>query len=207
VGGTVTGMSPESNPPPPAAGAPRARRVDAERNRAALLTAARRVFDERGPDAPLDDIARNAGLANATLYRHFTTRAELIVAVYAEEVAELGALAERLLDASDPDQALADWLRAFVRHVAAKRDLALALPEKPDGQRGALFAAWHATMHAGAERLLERARAAGAVRSEIRAADLLALATGIALTGLPDDRLALLLGLVRHGYATPSGAD
>jgi AcrR family transcriptional regulator len=198
-------MSPERNPRRPAPGS-RAPRADAERNRAALISAARSVFEQHGPAAPLDDIARTAGVANATLYRHFATRADLIVAVYAEEVAELDALARRLLDAVDSDQALTDWLLAFMLHVATKRDLALALPDQPDGRRGALFDDWHAAMLAGAERLLGRARAADTVRADIGAADLLALAAGIALTGLPNDRLEWLLGLARHGYAIPRPA-
>jgi AcrR family transcriptional regulator len=110
------------------------------------------VFDEHGPEVPLDELARTAGVANATLYRHFATRAELILAVYAEEVVGLGELAEQLLDAGDPEHALTDWLRAFVRHVADKRDLALA--------------------------------------------------TGIAMTGLPDDRLERLFAPARYGYPT-----
>jgi AcrR family transcriptional regulator len=194
-------MSPESNSKRPVR-VSRARRADAERNRAALIAAAGRLFDERGPGVSLDEIARRAGVANATLYRHFATRAELILAVYADEVAGLDELSEQLLDAGDPDQALTDWLRAFVRHVTQKRDLALALPDEPDGRRGALFADWHATMRTAVERLLARARSAGSVRTEIRAGDLLALATGIALTGLPDERLELLLALARSGYAT-----
>jgi AcrR family transcriptional regulator len=187
-------MSPESNP--------RAPRIDGERNRAALVAAARRLFDDRGPDTPLNDVAVAAGVANATLYRHFATRADLIVAVYTQEVSELSALAKRLLRATDPAQALSEWLLAFVRHVAAKRDLAQALPDTRDGRRGTLFAEWHTIMHTDAERLLDRAQAVHAVRSEIRATDLLALANGIALTRLPDDRLQALLHVVRHGYAT-----
>jgi AcrR family transcriptional regulator len=193
-------MSPESTAGRPA-GRPRVRRADAEQNRAALLTAARQLFDERGPDVPLDEVARRAGVANATLYRHFATRAELILAVYAGEVTELGDLAGRLLQASDPDRALTDWLRAFAEHVATKRELALALPDGPGDRRGALFADWHAAMHAACERLLERARAAGFIRAGVQASDLLALVSGIATTGLPGDRIEALLALIRSGYA------
>lgn len=196
-------MSPENKPsqnkPSPLAG--RARRVDATRNRDALLLAARRLFDEQGPDVPLDEIAKAADVGNATLYRHFPTRAELIVAVYAEEVADLREASERFLDRPDPDEAFADWLCAFVQHVATKRDLALALPDEPGGNRGALFADWHATMREAASRLLARAQAVGTIRGEVRAEDLLALATGIALTGLPTRRLDVLLDVVRHGYS------
>jgi AcrR family transcriptional regulator len=151
----------------------------------------------------LDDIARGAKVANATLYRHFPTRVELIVAVYAEEVSELRELSERLIDQPDAIEALAEWLRAFVHHVATKRDLALALPDEPNGKRNALFGAWHATMHDAAIRLLTRAQAADAVRADLSAGDLLALATGIALTGVAKSRLDQLLDLIRHGYSSP----
>jgi len=193
-------MSPERTAERPA-GRSRVRRADAEQNRAALLAAARYLLDERGPDVPLDEVARRAGVANATLYRHFATRAELILAVYAGEVAELSDVAGRLLQASDPDRALTDWLRAFAHHVATKRELALALPDGPDDRRGTLFADWHAAMHTACERLLGRAHAAGCVRPGVQASDLLTLVSGIATTGLPADRIEALLSLIRSGYA------
>jgi len=176
----------------------RARRIDATRNRAALVTAARRLFDERGIDVPLDEIAKRTGVANATLYRHFPTRAELIVAVYATELEDLRQASDDLLDGPDPGQALADWLRLFVHHVATKRELALALPD--DSQRGALFTSWHATVRDAASQLLDRAHDAGAVQGDITTTEILALANGIALSGLPSTRLDALLDLVRRGY-------
>jgi AcrR family transcriptional regulator len=163
-----------------------------------LIVAARRLFDERGPDVPLDEVAKVASVANATLYRHFPTRAELIVAVYAEEVAQLKQAGERSLQRPDPGEALDDWLRAFIHHVASKRDLALALPD--DSERGALFSDWHAAMQDAASQLVHRARESGAVHADVQASDLLALAAGIALTGLPTTRLDALLDLTRDGY-------
>jgi AcrR family transcriptional regulator len=195
-------MSPESASGRTTRGRRRTRRVDAERNRGALLAAAKRLFEARGPDVTLDEIARTAMVANATLYRHFPTRAELIVAVYAEEVAELSKLSDRLSDSHDPARALTDWLRAFLQHVATKRELALALPDEPDSERSELFAGWHATMHHAASRLLTHAQDAHAVRAELDAIDLLALTTGIALTGLPPARLEMLLDLARDGYGS-----
>jgi AcrR family transcriptional regulator len=191
-------MSSESQPIGRASTRPR--RVDAERNRAALLTAAQQLFDERGTDVSLDEVAKTAKVANATLYRHFATRADLIVAVYAQEVIDLDRFSDRLVDHADPDQALTDWLRVFVHHVATKRDLALAIPDEPHGDRDGLFASWHATMETAAARLLARAQHAGTVRSELTTADLLAVASGIALTGLPEDRLDALVDLIRNGY-------
>jgi AcrR family transcriptional regulator len=174
--------------------------VDAERNHAALLTAARQLFDERGTDVPLDEVAKNAKVANATLYRHFATRVDLIVAVYAEELTDLDRFSELLMNHPDPDQAFTDWLRAFIHHVGTKRHLAQAVPDEPEGDRGALFADWHAAMEIAAARLLARARQHGGIRTGFTAADLLAVTSAIALTGISEDRLDVLLDLIRNGY-------
>ena len=190
VRGSVPGMSPE-----------RRRRVDATRNRDALIAAAARLFAEHGPQVGLDHIAREAGLANATLYRHFPTRAELIVAVYAEEVRDLTALADQLLALPDPGEALDTWLRAFTRHVASRRELAQSLPDSPEHQRAELFTAWHQAMHTSAEQLYERAQKQGATRAHVKVAELLALCAGIALTANSAQTLDALLELTRNGYA------
>ncbi|MEV5963273.1 helix-turn-helix domain-containing protein [Kribbella sp. NPDC051952] len=188
-------MSPENQPT-----RTRSRRVDAERNRAAILAAARRLFDERGAEVALDEVAKSAQVANATLYRHFATRADLLVAVYAEEVVELDELSQRLLGRTDPAQALTDWLRAFVHHVATKRDLALAIPDEPDSDRGTRFNEWHSTMRTAAERLLTRAQESRAVRPEVAVTDLLALASSIALAGRTPAGVDAMLDLIRDGY-------
>jgi len=68
-------------------------RVDAARNRAKIIEAAREAFRSRGYDAPLDDIAKAAGVGAGTLYRHFPTRESLVDAV-------MQAWAERVNDTS-----------------------------------------------------------------------------------------------------------
>ena len=181
-------------------------RADARRNRDLLLAAAKEVFAERGADAPLDDVARRAGVGNATMYRHFPTREELIVAVYSDEVTELCGRGEALLAEERPDDALFVWLEAFTAHVETKRELALALTDDRTGRRSELFGRWHDAMRATAEALLDRARRDGTVRPDVRAADLLALANGVALTGDGGTRTRRLLALVRRG-ATVSGDD
>lgn len=169
-------------------------RADARRNYETLLAAAKDVFAEDGPDAPLDDIARRAGLGNATLYRHFPTRRDLLVAVYAGEVADLCAYAEKLRDA-DPVDALFEWLRVFVEHVVSKRDLAMV-------EAGSELAdSWHTAMTSAAGALLKRAQKSGAVRREVAVTDLLWLANGIALGGADDTRARRLLDVVREGVA------
>jgi AcrR family transcriptional regulator len=177
----------------------RSRRADAQRNRDLLLAAAREVFSERGADAPLDEIARRAGIGNATMYRHFPDRRELLIAVYADEVAMLCARGDALLEDQSPQDALFTWLRAFIAHVAGKRELALAIPR--GGQRPALFESWHNAMHATASRLLTQAQSAGTASADLDPADLLALASGIALASADTQQAERCLALIRHGTA------
>jgi AcrR family transcriptional regulator len=169
-------------------------RADAKRNREALLAAARDVFAERGMDAPLDEIAKRAGIGNATMYRHFPTRQDLIVAVYADEVATLCGLGPELLAEHEPGEALFRWLREFVAHVATKRKLALSVTE----HRSALFGEWHAAMTATGQELLTEAVRAGAVRDDVTVVDLLTLTMGIAAHGTAEQH-EHLLALIRHG--------
>ncbi|MGW5719381.1 TetR/AcrR family transcriptional regulator [Amycolatopsis sp. NPDC003865] len=179
----------------------RARRSDARDNHALLLAAAKEVFAEDGPDAPLDRVARRAGVGNATMYRHFPSRRELVIAVYASEVESLTSAAR--LDTADPGAELFTWLTAFVEHVRDKRALAWSLTT-PAGDHETLFAQWHAAVNETAANLVDRAKAAGAVTGDTDALDLLLLATGIALAGAPD-RAGRLLDLVRRGVSAPGG--
>ncbi|MEV4754406.1 TetR/AcrR family transcriptional regulator [Micromonospora sp. NPDC049559] len=155
-------------------------RADASRNAARLLAAAREVLAEAGNDAAFDVIARRAGVGNATLYRHFPTRADLLVAVYADEVTTLCERGTRLLDSADPIGALFAWLDEFVVHIATKRALALAATEGTNERRTALFHQWHAAITSTAERLIRHARPA--LRSDVTATDVLTLASGAALS-------------------------
>jgi AcrR family transcriptional regulator len=79
----------------------RSLRADAERNRERILAAAREVFAERGLDAPFDAIAQRAGVGQATLYRRFPRREDLIVACFAPKLAEYAAAVEEALRAPD----------------------------------------------------------------------------------------------------------
>lgn len=173
---------------------PRPLRADAQRNRDLLLAAAARVFAERGTDAPLDDVARSAGVGNATMYRHFPTRSDLLAAVYADEVAHLCTRAEELRQAESPQEALHEWLRLFMEHITTKRDLALAATDKT-----ALHAEWHRSMLDTASALLEEAKRAGAVRADLDVRDLLTLVRGITLAATDQAQAERLLSLVSWG--------
>lgn len=184
------GMSPDRRRGP---------RADASRNAALLLAAARELIEEGGNDVALDEVARRAGVGNATLYRHFPTRADLLVAVYADEVSALCHRGGTLLDAPSPLDALFAWLDEFVVHVATKRPLALAATEGVSGRRTPLFDEWHASITATATALVERARPA--LRPDVTTADVLALASGAALAGTrPQARH--LVRLMRTGLAS-----
>ncbi|HEX3785607.1 MAG TPA: helix-turn-helix domain-containing protein [Pseudonocardiaceae bacterium] len=189
-------MSPGADP----TGQPiRPLRADARRNRELLSAAAREIFTERGTDAPLDDIARRAGVGNATMYRHFPTRSDLIVAVYADEVAQLCADGERLAEELPAGEALFRWLREFIAHVSVKRELAKAIADDRGDSRSTLFGQWHAAMHATAATLLDKAHQAQAVRADLTVTDLLTLANGLAQTGAGPVQTERLLRLVREG--------
>ncbi|TQS39492.1 TetR/AcrR family transcriptional regulator [Cryptosporangium phraense] len=165
-------------------------RADAARNASAIVEAAGELFAERGPDVPIDEVARRAGVGNATLYRHFPTRSDLLVAVYGGQVAEL---------CRQADDDLFEWLDAFVVHVSTARGLARAITDNPDGRRSALFEEWHALITETAGRLLVGAQEAGEVRADIGARDLLVLLSAVTVASTDTTHARLLLRILREG--------
>ena len=159
--------------------AARALRADARRNVERLIEAARDAFATLGPTAPLDDIARAAGVGSGTLYRHFPNRTALMEAVYRANVQRLCADGERLAATEPPAQALLGWLRGFVTVVSEKRGLAAALTE--EGRTSELFAQCHTMINATGTQLVERAKAAGALRDDVAVGDVLRMAKAFAL--------------------------
>jgi AcrR family transcriptional regulator len=107
--------------------APR-KRADARRNEETVLDAAAAAFVTSGVEVPVRDIATKAGVGIGTIYRHFPTRADLIVAVYRHQVeacAEAGPVL--LANSSTPHAALAQWINLFVDFLVTKHGLAAAL--------------------------------------------------------------------------------
>ncbi|WP_420881321.1 TetR/AcrR family transcriptional regulator [Rhodococcus sp. (in: high G+C Gram-positive bacteria)] len=106
----------------------RTKRADARRNEQALLDAAAAVFVTSGVDAPVREIAARAGVGMGTIYRHFPTRPELVVAVYRHQVEACADAGPRLLDESPtPEAALRAWVALFVEFLVTKHGLAGAL--------------------------------------------------------------------------------
>ncbi|GAA5156202.1 MULTISPECIES: TetR/AcrR family transcriptional regulator [Amycolatopsis] len=157
---------------------PRPMRADARRNYERLVEVARQVFAELGPEAPLDDIARRAGVGPGTLYRHFPNREALIAAVYRADIENLARQAHELAERYEPGEALARWLRVHVDFGVRKRALAGALKAAMD-RDSEVFAACKVELNAAAEMLVWAAQQAGAVRWDIEPRDVLLMAHGI----------------------------
>lgn len=136
-------------------------RADARRNRDAIISAARGVFD-RGDEVRFDDFAALAGVGVGTLYRHFPTREALTAAVYTGEVA---ALCDRAHDQARPaGENLDAFLRGFVEYVVAHVGLARALAAVVDP---ASLADGGIQLERTVAELLERAAADGVIRDDV----------------------------------------
>ncbi|HEY1821024.1 MAG TPA: helix-turn-helix domain-containing protein [Trebonia sp.] len=156
---------------------PKRPRVDAERNRARLLDAARAAFASGQAPVTLEQIARDAGVGIGTLYRHFPTREALIEALYREEVATLCASASDLLRAHAPDRALRAWMDRFAAYVAAKREMAEAL--RAVFASGAVTVSQaRAELTVAVQTILDAGIADGSLRADVRSEDIVALIVG-----------------------------
>jgi AcrR family transcriptional regulator len=155
-------------------------RADSLRNRDLLLTAAKAAFTEAGADAPLEDIARRAGVGIGTLYRHFPTREALIAAVYAREVGQLAASADALLAERSAGEALEAWLNLLIDYMATKRVVAPALRADP-GEGSRVYASSGAAILPTLERLTLAAHAAGDIRTDIGFDDILRMMSGLSI--------------------------
>jgi AcrR family transcriptional regulator len=147
-------------------------RSDARENRERLLQAAGEHFAIGGPDVSLEAIARAAGVGIGTLYRHFPTREALIEAVYRNEVDQLCTAADELLAEQPPAQALAEWMERFVGYATTKRGLRGAL-KSIAGTRSDLFSTTRERLLAAIGELLDAGIAAGQIRPDVTAEDVL----------------------------------
>jgi AcrR family transcriptional regulator len=164
------------------------RRADAQRNYERLLAAAETALNAHGVSASLDDIAKAAGVGNATLYRHFPTREKLIEAVYDHRIRTLCAAAREVSATQEPARALHDWLRAVVVHITESRVLAdafMAAQQGPADAEPPQIAAWHGAVREAALPLLTAAQDAGAARPDLDVAEMMALTTAVARAGNP----------------------
>ncbi|WP_048862790.1 TetR/AcrR family transcriptional regulator, partial [Acidisphaera rubrifaciens] len=166
----------------PARPRPRAPRADARRNRERVLESAKAVFSAGGPEASLEAVARHAGVGIGTLYRHFPTREALFEAVYRREVDQLAELAEALkTEPGSPTEALRRLLHANVAFVATKKGMSAALALAAHNAPGLIaYSFERLTVAIGG--LLDRAVAAGEIRGDIGAEDVLRTLVGLCYT-------------------------
>jgi AcrR family transcriptional regulator len=140
------------------------KRADARRNEQALLAAAAAVFVRSGVDAPVRDIAAEAGVGMGTIYRHFPTRADLIIAVYRHQVDACAEAGPALLASSGtPHAALTQWIDLFVDFLTTKHGLAAAL-QSDKARFETLHAYFLDRLVPVCAQLLDAAAAAGEIR-------------------------------------------
>jgi AcrR family transcriptional regulator len=162
----------------PEAPPPRRPRADALRNRERVLEAAKVVFSTGGAGASLEAVAKQAGVGIGTLYRHFPTREALFEAVYRREVEQLVALAGQLAAEAKPLEALRRWMHANVGFIATKRGMSAALAVTM--QSTSHLAAFSLDrFRAAVETLRARAVAAGEIRDDVSAEDMLRTVVGM----------------------------
>ncbi len=145
-------------------------RKDAERNRGLLLEAAREVFGEQGIEAPLEEIARRAGVGIGTLYRRFARRDDLLEALFRTKVEEYVRASEEGLAAADPWRGFCAYVERICAMQAADRGftdvLAATFP------RVAGLEARRAEVRANVKALIARAQACGELRLDFVFGDL-----------------------------------
>ncbi|MEV5745589.1 helix-turn-helix domain-containing protein [Microbispora rosea] len=185
--------------------AARPRRADARRNEKTLLDAAAAVFVASGVDAPVRDIAAKAGVGTATIYRHFPTRADLIIAVYRHQVEACAEAGPALLASSaTPYAALERWIGLFVDFLVTKHGLAAVL-RSDDAGFDVLHAYFLDRLVPVCARLLDAAAAAGEIRSDIPAIQLMRGVGNLCIGAEhdPDYDARRLAGLLIAGLRLP----
>jgi AcrR family transcriptional regulator len=150
----------------------RPKRADARRNEETLLEAAAAVFVKSGVDAPVRDIAAAAGVGLGTIYRHFPTRADLVIAVYRHQVDACAEAGPVLLASSTPHAALSRWVGLFVDFLTTKHGLAAAL-QSDSARFETLHAYFLDRLVPVCAQLLDAAAAAGEIRPGVDAHGLL----------------------------------
>jgi len=181
-------------------------RADARRNRDRLLAAARDAFAATPDAAPLDAIARAAGVGIGTLYRHFPTREALVEAVYSAELDEVVSSAPALLDELDPASALRAWMTRYAAFFKVKRGMSDTL--RAGRASGAIATpATRERITSTLSTMLRSGARDGSLRPDVDPEDVTVLLLGVFLsTAAIDavDRTEGLLDLILDALRPPS---
>ncbi|WP_432842317.1 TetR/AcrR family transcriptional regulator [Dactylosporangium sp. CA-092794] len=208
-------MSEDPSPPRRSRGP----RSDARRSIERITAAGERLLDRHGPGVTLEEVAREAGVAPATLYRHFPSRMHLFEHIHRGHVARLASSATELMATREPFDALTHWLRDFVALGLEVRGVLTSLLaqglRESDPKANAEWGFGVLVEAAGA--LLDRAQQAHTVRPDIGTIDLVTLISGVIraveaapMTESPDvrqKRADLLLLVIIDGLAATSGTS
>ena len=197
-------------PEMPSQSPPSELRADAARNRERIIQAAAAVFAERGLEAATAEIAHRAGVGEATLFRRFPTKDELIDAIIETRMEELHALADAAANDPDPAAALERFMQDLVKRFSRDKGFFEAAGERciTDPK----FQSHRERGLAGVGRLLKRAQEAGAVRTDLSPSDISFLAGSamyaleVSKPGLRDDLWKRYLRVILDGMK-PEGAS
>ena len=187
-------------------GSQRQLRADAQRSIDALTDAARDLFATIGVDATTREIADRAGVGMGTLFRRFPQRADLIAAVFNGEMDACAEAATALAGAYPPFEALATWMQVYAEFIGTKRGLAKAL-SSGDPVFAGVFARFDQRLRPAVRRLFDAAVAAGQVRADIDAAEILCAVSTLCMStydGNPDHAKQMTAYLLQ-GLRLPDG--
>jgi AcrR family transcriptional regulator len=157
---------------------PPSRRIDAERNRERILTAARAAFADPDADVSMAEISRRAGVGSATVYRNFANRRELLEALYVDEINAV-CQAAATIDGDTPGAILTSWLRRFFTYFTSKRLVAAELLEH-SGADDPVFGAGYARVLDAGRPLLHAARKSGEIRHDLTLGQILDMVAAVA---------------------------
>jgi AcrR family transcriptional regulator len=194
---------------PDAAPGQRQKRADAQRNREAVIAAAKTVLASSGVDAPAKEIADQAGVGVGTLYRHFPQRTDLVVAVLEREIDACADAASVLAADREPGEALTAWLGRYTEFLATKNGLATALQK---GEPAFIGLVEHFRQRFGPAlgSRLEAAAESGEIRSDVEAQELLSAVGSLCLPVPGHDvdynrrMVAVLIDGLRYGHKPPA---
>ena len=187
------------------AGAERALRADARRNRQAVIEAAKKLFADQGLDAQMPDIAKTANVGVGTVYRHFPTKDDLVAALVAERFERLSQKARDGLEVPDAWEGLCDFIRFSAEIQADDRGLCEVMGSRPELMDAAARAAGLPEL---CKRLVKRAQRSGELRRDLVWEDIPMIACGLgritqATVGPATGRWPRLVEIVLDGLRAP----
>jgi AcrR family transcriptional regulator len=182
-------------------------RADARRNRARILAAASEVFASQGASATTEEVARRAGVAIGTVFRHFPTKDDLLAAIMKDLLEQLSADVATLARDSDPRTALFSFFTRLVAQAAAKKSVVELLSRSGIEIQAAQPLQ---ALRDGIDNLLTSGQRSGAIREDAQIGEVMALLAstcqGAFQAGWDDDLQRRTLTVIFDGLRPPTAA-